>query len=269
VATLTAIDRSEGAGVPRRMIVLGASNVRRGLARLVGALRARTDGPVEFFSAIGHGRSYGAATRVWMRRLPSILGCGLWRALERADRPPLPEFSLLTDIGNDLLYGFPADQVAEWVRLAVVRLTDRGGQVVLTRLPMASLEAVGPVRYRALRAAYVPGCRLSLAQLTCSARELDAHLVGLASAHGVTVLGQSGDWYGLDALHLRRRALDDLWRRVCDAWGLPESSPRHRVSLVDWARLGSGAAEVRMLAGSLRLTPQPVVDRGGVRVWMY
>ena len=50
--------------------VLGASNVSRGLSRLVATLAARPGGPADLFVAAGHGRSYGANSRVWMRRLP-------------------------------------------------------------------------------------------------------------------------------------------------------------------------------------------------------
>ena len=59
------------------IVVLGASNVSRGLARLAAVARARQPGPVDLFVAAGHGRSYGANSRVLMRRLPSILWSGL------------------------------------------------------------------------------------------------------------------------------------------------------------------------------------------------
>ncbi|RLS44798.1 MAG: hypothetical protein DWH83_01925, partial [Planctomycetota bacterium] len=157
------------AGAPACVIVLGASNVSRGLARLTAITRRRADTPLDLFVTAGHGRSYGAASRVAMRRLPSILGSGLWRALDRealtsggGGAAARRSSALVTDIGNDLLYGFPAGQVAAWVRESVRRLAERGSRTVVTRLPLASLEGVGPGRYRLLRMCYVPGCRLSL-----------------------------------------------------------------------------------------------------------
>ena len=118
------------------VVVLGASNVSRGLCRLSAVSRARAGGAADLFVAAGHGRSYGVNSRVALRRLPSILGSGLWRGLdrERAARPdgvawPL---ALVTDIGNDLLYGFTVDPVAAWVRESVCRLNDRGASVAVT-----------------------------------------------------------------------------------------------------------------------------------------
>ena len=263
------------AGPARRVIVIGASNVSRGLARCAAAVRARA-GAADLFLAAGHGRSYGASSRVWMRRLPSILGCGLWRALDREcdGVAAPPAVALVTDIGNDLLYGFGAVQVGEWVRETLRRLATRGTRVAVTRLPLASLAGVGEARYRLLRSIYVPHCTLPLGRLRDAAAELDAGVVSAAGECGATIIDQPATWYGFDAIHVRRDRLDELWRRVCAAWEIDtdggladEQAP---ASLADWAALGSAAAEVRGLGRTVLRTPQPAVTRRGpLRVWMY
>ena len=177
--------------------------------------------------------------------------------------------ALVTDIGNDLLYGFAAGQVAAWVRESVRRLAERGSRTVVTRLPLASLEGVGPGRYRLLRMCYVPGCRLSLAELKTAAHELDQAVAAIASEFDATLVEQPGEWYGLDAIHVRRHQLDSLWHRVCDAWGLPPVATPVRGSLAEWAQLGTKAAEVRSLARRMRFTPQPVVRRPGLTLWLH
>lgn len=255
---------------PARVVVLGASNVSRGLARLTAITRGRVGGPLDLFVTAGHGRSYGANSRVAARRLPSILASGLWRALERRSAPSAESgrpLALVTDIGNDLLYGFSAEQVAAWVREAVRRLADQRGQIAITRLPLASLATVGPARFRLLRTCFVPGCRLSLEALAAAAADLDARIAAVAADHAATLIEQPGAWYGLDAIHLRRRHLDALWHAAGDAWGLPGASAR--ATWRDWAELGSRAAEVRSLARRPRFTPQPVVHRRDLRLWLY
>ena len=250
-----------------RFVVLGASNVSRGLSRLTAALRARGPQPVDLFVAAGHGRGYGVNTRVAVRRLPAILTSGLWRALdrERVDRPA----TLVTDVGNELLYGLGVSAVATAVREAVARLADRGGRIVITGLPLAGIAGVGSVRYRLLRTLFVPGCLLSLAAIKDASRWLDDELRAIAADTGATFLEQPGEWYGFDALHVRRRHLDTLWQRVGDAWGLPAVALQPQPSLTEWAVMGSRAAEVRSLAGRTLLTRQPAFERGGLRVWMY
>jgi hypothetical protein len=249
------------------VVVLGASNVSRGLSRLVAAVEPRSPG-ADVFVAAGHGRGYGVNTRVAARRLPSILGSGLWRALDRhgGEAPA----ALVTDVGNELLYGLAVEQVASWVRESVRRLADRGATIAITRLPLASIAEVGAVRYRALRTFFVPGCRLSLAALKEAATRLDSELQAIAGDSGAWMIEQPAHWYGLDTLHVRRRHLDDLWRAACEAWGFPAVDSPGRPSVADWATIGTKAAEVRSLAGVMRFTPQPVLRlRSGGTLSLY
>lgn len=245
---------------PSVVVVLGASNVSRGLARLVAAVESRSPG-ADLFVAAGHGRGYGVNTRVAGRRLPSILGSGLWRGLDRhGGEPPA---ALVTDVGNELLYGLPAEQIASWVRESVRRLADRDATIAITRLPMAGIATVGAVRYRALRTFFVPGCRLSLADLKDAATRLDADLQSIAGDYGAQLIEQPAHWYGFDTLHVRRRSLDDLWHAACQAWGLPPVESPVRSSVATWAKVGTKAAEVRSLGGVMRFTPQPVLRLSG------
>jgi len=272
-----ASESTRGAAV----VVLGASNVSRGLVHLAAVAGARQPNRLDLFVAAGHGRSFGANSRVFMRRLPSILWCGLWRALDREEvgRAEMgragmgdgrPVHALVTDLGNDLLYGFSVTQLTAWVDECLARLAARGATIAITRLPLQSLERVGPVRYRALKRLYVPGCQLSLPDLVAAATELDRDVARLAARYGATLIEQPGAWYGLDAIHIRRRHLPALWHRACDAWGCPAAAGPARASFGRWAALGRRAPEVRSLAHRMRFTPQPSVhERGGLRLWLY
>lgn len=253
-----------------RLVLLGASNLSRGLPRLMAEARGRAGTGIDCFVAAGHGRSYGATSRVGWRRLPSILGCGLWRALDRLPSDGRAPLALVTDVGNDLLYGFAPDQVAAWVATAIERLQALGARIVVTHLPMASIARVGPLRFRGMRACFVPGCRLSLAEVKAAAAALDGRLAALARESGIAIVEQPGEWYGVDAIHVRRRQLDELWHRVHVGWGIAEPERRRRATVGEWMRIGSAAAEVRVLAGRLRLRPQPALSLAdGSRVWLY
>lgn len=263
---LTAVD-----GERQTVIVLGASNVSRGLARLVATVRSRADAQVDLFVAAGHGRAYGVNSRVWMRRLPSILGSGLWEAVVReATRTARQPVALVTDVGNELLYGLGVAPIAGAVRESVQRLTDRGARIAITGLPLASIATVGPARYRALRTLFVPGCRLSLAALREAAQWLDDELRAIAAAAGGVFIDQPGEWYGLDAIHLRRRRLDTLWATAADAWNWRSTASPPRPSAWEWAAIGMRAAETRSLARVMLHTPQPAWrSRDGLRLWLY
>lgn len=268
---MAAVELKAVDGERQPVIVLGASNVSRGLPRLVAMLRGRASAPIDLFVAAGHGRAYGVNSRVWMRRLPSILACGLWASLDTAMAAGhAAPVALVTDVGNELLYGLGVAQVAGAVREAVCRLADRGTTVAITGLPLASIGSVGPLRYRALRTLFVPGCRLTLPMLGEAAGWLDEELRAITASVGGTFIEQPGRWYGLDAIHVRRRCIDQLWGEAADGWKWPPATRRARASVREWAAIGSRAAATRSLARIMLHTPQPAWrSDDGLRLWLY
>jgi hypothetical protein len=205
-----------------RVVVLGASNVARGIATIVDVAREALGGPLDVVAAMGHGRSYGLTTSIPFRTLPGILESGLWQALP--NRPPLPTWTVLTDIGNDLIYGCPPEQVTAWIDDAVQRLRSITSQhatqqestqrLLLTGLPLASLQRLGPARFHAFRSALFPKSRLQLDVGRRYARELDDAVQQLAAQHGAEFFAPRGEWYGFDPIHIGVRVQRVAWREI-------------------------------------------------------
>jgi hypothetical protein len=236
-----------------RAVLLGASNLWLGFPRVIGELLRRAGGPVEVLAAFGHGRSYGAwSSLLGVRRLPGIVECGLWRQL--AAGPALPTVALVTDVGNDLAYGQPADRVAGWVGTCLERLTERGAATVLMPLPLVSLERLRPLHFRVARSLLFPGHNLRLATVLAQARDLDRSLRDLARRHGAALVEPDPAWFGLDPIHLHPAARRAAWERILAPWPLPPAgtAPRPRLPLLRTLR----PAELRL--GRIALhTPQP------------
>lgn len=176
---------------------------------MAAARAALGGGPVEALVAAGHGRSYGASSRVGPRGLPGILDCGLWPALA-TDRPGR-SLALITDPGNDLGYGFPPASVAGWVEQAVERLLAAGAAPVLTALPLATLRALPVWRFRLAAAVLFPTRRLDRAQVLRDAEELQERLHELAERHRTRIVTLDPGLYGADSIHLRRGRLSAAW----------------------------------------------------------
>lgn len=237
-----------------RAILLGASNLRAVLPAVVAGIRRPAAGPVQVFAACGHGRSYGAWSRfLFVRRLPGIVGCGLWRAL--ADRPPLRTLALVTDIGNDLVYGARVAEIAAWVETCLDRLARHRAEVVLTLLPVGRLQRLSSLEVRLATSLLFPGRPAPWPDLLDRARALDERLRHMGRERGVRLVEPAADWYGIDPIHLRRRVRREVWDHILSLWpqdpGAPERPPTGRIRI---PRLG--AEEIRLLR--LRLhTPQP------------
>ena len=145
----------------RRVVLLGASNVARSMSTVIETAELVWGRPLDVLAACGHGRSYGRTSCVFGRSLPGILECGLWDELSR--RPALPTAALVTDIGNDILYGAGVDQIAAWVEQCLTRLRGVCERIVVTELPLARIASVTPRQYDLFRALLFPGSRVTFA----------------------------------------------------------------------------------------------------------
>lgn len=196
----------------QRFILLGASNSTVGFPRVVELARWRANEPLEIMAATGLGRSFGKKSKIFWRAIPAILDCGLWRDLE--SRSAFPTRALLTDIGNDILYGEPVERIAEWVALCIARLRDIGAQVSLTQLPVENLPTLGPLRFAMFRQLFFPRCRLSHAEACDQAFELNERVIEIANQHEIQAISHAPDWYGLDPIHFKKRHRTTAWSEI-------------------------------------------------------
>ena len=247
---------SNDASPRRRVILLGASNLTRSFPTVVATALGTWGEPVEIMAAMGHGRSYGPDSTVVGRKIPGIFPCALWQDLQR--RPPLPTAALVTDIGNDLLYGVPPDRLLEWVENCLDRLSEMDAAIVITQMPIGSVEGLSEARFRFFRRLFFPRSRLTLADAKALVRSFNERLVRLGNAKKIPVIPVSAAWYGFDPIHLKRRVLREAWPTLLAVWRAAEvpfvvASP----SLWTTAYLATLAPWERSLFGIRRRAAQP------------
>jgi len=200
----------------RRVILLGASNLARSFPTVVATARESWREPIDLMVAMGHGRSYGQDSLVLGRKISGIFPCALWRDLHM--RAPLPTSALLTDIGNDLVYGISPAQLVEWVANCVDRLAEAGAAIIVTQTPTDSLERLGERRFLIFRRLFFPRSRLMLGDALELAREVNERLVALAESRKISVISASGSWYGVDPIHIRRGLKRVAWATLLAEW---------------------------------------------------
>lgn len=249
-----------------RVVALGASNLTRGFSTIVSTARATWGADVEVFAALGHGRSYGVSSCFLGRTLPGILESGIWRELE--SRPPVPTRGLVTDIGNDILYGFSAEQTLAWVGEALGRLTRVTNDIIVTDLPVDNIRRLSGPKFVAFRSIMVPSCRLSLSQVLRTAERVSAGLVALSAAHGARLVHLAPSWYGFDPIHIRPSQWRGAWQTIL---GSPPVARGHdHAHRLESIRLYLMPPERRWLCGIRQDTPQSGVRlAGGGLVWLY
>jgi hypothetical protein len=253
----------------KRIVLLGASNLTRGISTVIETAWSLWGSPLEVLAALGHGRSYGLTSRVLGRELPGIRRCGLWDDL--ATRPPAETAALVTDVGNDLLYGASVSEILGWVSESFDRLAARRARMILTLLPLESVETLSDWRYWLLRTCTFPGCRARRLEILEHAVELNAGLKQLAAERRVTTVEQPGRWYGFDPIHIRLTHWRDAWREILSSWSdAPQAATAARGSMTRWLYLRSLPPAERRLFGRERRALQPSGRlRDGTTVALY
>ncbi len=252
----------------RRVVFLGASNVVRAISTIVETAELIWEPPLDVLAACGHGRSYGRTSCVLGRSLPGILQCGLWEDLQR--RPALPTAALVTDIGNDILYGASAGQIAEWVEECLVRLRGVCDRIVVTELPLARIESVTSWQYRAIRWLLFPKSRVTFADAMQRSREVNVRVIELAAHYRAVLRTPQLDWYGLDPIHLQRAAWSSAWCGILSGAGERGTMPPARGSWRRWWRLRRQRPQCRQLFGITQRRAQPACTlRSGSAISLY
>ena len=240
----------------RRMILLGASNLVQSFSTLVATVQSTWSAPVEIMAAMGHGRSYGRETIVFGRKISGIFPCALWQDLQ--NRPAMPTMAFVTDIGNDLLFGVPPHRLLKWVALCLDRLAQHGAEVTVTQLPIENVERLSEARFQFYRWLFFPRSRMTLNDVRELAQSFNEQLIRLGVERKISVIPVSGDWYGFDPIHLKRRAWREAWPTFFSSWRNEDAAtivPRPTV----WQRayLASLAPHEQATFGILRRCAQP------------
>ena len=203
-----------------RMLVLGASNVRLGWRSLLDVAHDLFQRPFDAHLVMGHGRSLAQTTTFLRTSYRGLLHSVAWDCL--AKQPEQPTFLLLTDIGNDVLYGVDADQILEWVDQIVCRAATLTPVMVVTRPPMRSIERLPAWRFHLFRRLLWPSSQVSYTEALRTASAVDRGLArrfpAMAGQLTVELVAPSSQWYGIDPVHVRRRSRRAAWQSYLAPW---------------------------------------------------
>ncbi len=222
----------------------------------MASLQAAERSPMQILVACGHGRSYGNPTRVLGVELPSIGTCGIWDTLMRG--PALPTVALLTDVGNDIMYGASAGEISAWIARDIERLSTFGARPLVVRVPLVTIERLSSWQYEIARSILYPTRRIPLTAVRDCARDLDRRLLELAREHDLPVVEPALDGYGFDPIHIRRGRRDGVWRDIVAR--LFEGSELRAIpglSGADRRSLARARPETRRVLGCARAHEQP------------
>jgi len=254
----------------RRLVVLGASNVTLAFPLIATAcLNSSISRGVELFAAQGHGRSFCQRSFVLNRGLPSLLECGLWEDL--SSRPPATEsWGLLTDVGNDLIYGLSVDHVARQVEQAIQNLHQLGIPLTYVPPPLERILQLNHLRYRVIKSILFPGPTVPWKIISQRIVELNDRVIGMVESIGGQVIPPSVRWYGIDPIHVRPTSRVEAWQTILNHWPFAEPPDVRWPGMRNASRFWKLAPQERSYGKRSRRTPQPVLSLPDRKtIWLY
>ena len=173
----------------------------------------------------------------------------------------------MTDVGNDIIYGFSAGQILEWVEETVDRLQEFTPDIVLTDLPLPSVRRLSEPTFLVFRSLLASRCRLSLAEIVDTAERVNEGLASLASARRLQFVPMRAEWYGADPIHIRPALWHHAWQHILGFEGSGHSTPG---AWPEGVGLYFLRPERQWLFGVECVSPQTGVTlpRGG-KVWLF
>lgn len=202
---------------PVVFVLLGASNLGRGCYALThylaGGLAPRA---AQFLAACGPGRGYAARAGILNVSYPPIAESPLFEKARRKAEKGSPIVALVTDIGNDLLYGLEAEQVIAAVQSVFDRLAAMNARVYATTLPVYFERDVPPAIYYCTRTFLYPKSRVSREQAMEGVRKVNRFLRGVPETR-VQLLPPLDEYLGWDHVHFALVKAGEVWTRVGEA----------------------------------------------------
>lgn len=247
------------------IVIIGASNVTLSLPIIWSTLRRSLSEPFRLIVAAGHGRSFGIPNTVMNRTLPGILECGLWKTLDKLD-DSTSIHAILTDVGNDLLYGINAAQTMSWVNETVDRLSHQSQNILITGLPIDSLNGLSKRRFDFFRGILFPNSTLTLDKALNEGQELHNQLLTFGNDQFSNATPEAS-WYGLDPIHIRRRCRREAWERYLSLC-LPNQSLRKVGPIADLS-IWKNKAERRWKRSRLLTSQQPALVKNESELWLF
>jgi len=207
--------------LPVHVALLGSSNLTLGLPHALRHLLTRfPTRPLTVFVAYGPGRSYELDRGSLGVKFRALSRCELLPAFEQVcrDNPKSDAFALLTDIGNDLMHGIPAETLALRVGEVTQRLRTAGASVAVTSLPVEGIAALSPPMFQFARRVIFPGSRTSHEDVLRGLQAIQHELRLREARTELQLLPAQREWYAPDACHLRpaksREAMGAWLRRL-------------------------------------------------------
>jgi len=196
---------------PVLLVLLGASNLSRGCFALSRHMKACLHPrKVDVLIASGPGRAYCASGGLLNVVYPPIHSSDIFEAARNKSESGYQVVALVTDIGNDIMYGVSTEKVIETIQQVFSRLQSMKAEIFYTTLPVAFEKGVHPVWFYTLRSLLLPFSRVSYNEAVAGITQVNQFLRESTGRQG-HLISDMDRYLGFDEIHYG-------WLRAHSAW---------------------------------------------------
>jgi hypothetical protein len=196
---------------PVLLILLGASNLSRGCFAFARHMKACLyPRKVEVLIASGPGRAYCASGGLLNVSYPPIYASDIFEVARDKSESGYRVVALITDIGNDIMYGVSTEKILETLQQVFSRLQSIHAEIFYTTLPGAFEKKNHPIRFCILRSLLFPHSTVTYDEATAGIIEVNRFLKESTGRYG-HLIPEMNRYLGFDKIHYG-------WLRAHSAW---------------------------------------------------
>ena len=197
-------------------LFMGASNLARGYGLLTRHLsKCLGVKNIEFLNALGPGRGFCAKGGMFNFIYPPIQDCQVIEAAEKKTKNT--RVVLLTDLGNDLMYGVTADALIECLDMLIDRMLKWNAEIFLTSIHINIKKDISRRIFYILRFIFYPRSKINFEEADLLVTKINFYLEEKTRKNKkVHLITGMESYAGLDKIHYSLFKMHKAWSKVTD-----------------------------------------------------
>ncbi len=196
-------------------ILLGASNLARAQFGLNHHFEKSFPNLISTSIASGPGRAYCVSGGIFGLNYPPLKTSEIINAGREKSSNYRQTISLISDIGNDIMYGVPVQKLIQDLEKSILNLSEFCSHVFTIPIPCKKIETLSDWQINALKKILFPKCELSPEKIISSIQTVNQFLSELNTPK-FTLLKTMDDCIGWDRAHYGISKMHIAWTKIID-----------------------------------------------------
>ena len=197
-------------------VLLGASNLARGYSALIRHI-SQSISEGQFINALGPGRGYCAKGGLLNFSYTPIGECKVMESAEVFAQQGQRVAVLFTDIGNDIMYGVPAEALVECLDTLIGKAQRWNAEIFVTSIHVDISRDMGKTSFKLLQSIIYPNSPVTFDQADSAVKRVNHYLEEKAQQNRqIHLVSGLGAFCGLDKIHFSLLKSHLAWSRIAN-----------------------------------------------------